>query len=126
MNAELSGRGGPAALLALLGGGVVVFGGAALTYLALAPKGAWLGAVHLALGVAVVGSALGMFRGSRVFRSLSLLSIGAVIAYSCTSEAVIAWDTLLAPAPALGSLGGTVVAVALLGSSAVLLLRGSS
>ncbi len=93
---------------------MVVFGGSSFAYFALDSFGTGLGLIHLSIGL--VGLVVGflILRGdiSRLRGLLVAISLVA-IGYSSFSEYIVQTDSLLPGFASIGSLVGTIVAIAM-------------
>jgi len=110
------------AYLAMAASFIVVGGGGAFFYFAETLFGKALGLTHLIVGSVLLGLALNLFDGRGRLRLLGLFWSGIVVAYSCVTEAVVLAYGILPSGPTLGSLGGTLIAVAFLACTVALLI----
>lgn len=110
------------AVLQLVVGSIVTFGGYAFISFANNPTGSELGAFHFTLGVAGLLAGFAALKTRSVPVKLLLAVNGATIAYSILSEYFIEAGSLLPPFAAQDSLVGTAFAV-LFSVAVVYLLR---
>jgi hypothetical protein len=101
-------------VLQFLVGGLVVFGGSLFAYFAVNPFGTALGLTHLSIGLVGLVVGILVLRGdvSRLrglLVAINLLTIG----YSSLSEYIVETESLLPGFASIGSLVGTIVAIAM-------------
>jgi len=116
LKSRRQGGGDRAAIVVLqfLVGGLVVFGGSSFAYFAVNPFGTALGLVHLSIGLVGLVAGFLILRGDiprlrGLLVAINLMTIG----YSASSEYIAQTESLLPGFASIGSLVGTIVAIAM-------------
>jgi hypothetical protein len=99
------------AVLELIVGGIVVFGGAALVYFSTRTTGMSLGIVHAVLGLMAFPTAYLLLTGKARARILAMGVDAAIITFSIISEILLSITGSLTSGPFADSVIGTVLAV---------------
>jgi hypothetical protein len=111
MSANLRARVLLLAVLEIIVGGIVVFGGAALVYFSSDAIGMSLGVVHAILGLMAFPAGYLLLTGKARARVLTLGVDAAIIAFSTISEIILSATGSLPSGPFIDSIVGTAVAV---------------